>query len=271
MMVVVFDVLRRPDEPFLLELFVGTLLTVAVVAWGMFVRARRQLVLSLRERAQRAESEQALRVEQARRMERDRIAREMHDVLAHRISLVSLHAGALEFASASASPEEVAKAAGVIRSSAHLALEDLREVIGVLREDGGFNGHPERPQPTLADLDALLDESRAAGMRVQQENGTVAWRDVPTSVGRNAYRVVQEGLTNARKHAPGCAVAVSLSGEPGDGLTVEVRNPLPVGRVVHEIPGAGTGIVGLTERVALAGGQLEHGQSGDEAAARLRA
>jgi signal transduction histidine kinase len=269
LMIPVYYAVRSPENSFLVETLFGVLLTIAAVAWGMFVRARRQLVLSLRERAQRAESEQALRVEQARRMERDRIAREMHDVLAHRISLVSLHAGALEYASGSASPEDVAKAAGVIRSSAHEALEDLREVIGVLREDGALNGQPERPQPTLADLDALLEESRAAGMRVQRVNGSVAWTDVPTSVGRSAYRVVQEGLTNARKHAPGCAVAVSVSGKPGDGLEVEVRNPMPVGQVAPEIPGAGTGIVGLTERVALAGGRLEHGPAGDEW--RLRA
>jgi signal transduction histidine kinase len=106
-------------------------------------------------------------------------------------------------------------------------------------------------------------------MRVHRVNGSIAWADVPTSVGRNAYRVVQEGLTNARKHAPGCTVAVSVSGSPGDGLSVEVRNPLPVGGTGSEIPGAGTGIVGLTERVTLAGGKLEHGRAGDEW--RLRA
>jgi signal transduction histidine kinase len=269
LLVPLYFVVRPDDEsPFVVSVIVVLIVLVACVAWGMFVRARRQLVLSLRERAQRAESEQALRVEQARRMERDRIAREMHDVLAHRISLVSLHAGALEFAS-EAAPEEVARAAGVIRSAAHQALEDLREVIGVLREEDVRGGAPERPQPTLDDLDALLEESRAAGMRVRSVRVPAASADVPESVGRSAYRVVQEGLTNARKHAPGCAVAVSVGGEAGDGLTVEVRNPLPVGGVVASIPGAGTGIVGLGERVALAGGRLEHGPSDGEW--RLRA
>ena len=114
----------------------------------MFVRARRQLVLSLRERADRAEAEQQLHVEQARQQERARIAREMHDVLAHRISLLSMHAGALEFRP-DAPPEEVARAAGIVRASAHQALQDLREVIGVLREEPAVNGGPERPQPTL--------------------------------------------------------------------------------------------------------------------------
>ena len=136
------------------------LVTVATVAWGMFVRARRQLVLSLRERADRAEAEQQMHVEQARQQERARIAREMHDVLAHRISLLSMHAGALEFRP-DAPPEEIARAAGIVRASAHQALQDLREVIGVLREEPAVNGGPELPQPTLANLPALLDESRA--------------------------------------------------------------------------------------------------------------
>jgi len=267
----VYSLLRPSPEPFAVELLVGVMLTVMVIAWGMFVRARRQLVLSLRERARRAEAEQALRVDQARLTERERIAREMHDVLAHRISLVSLHAGALEYARG-ASPEDVARAAGVIRGAAHQALEDLREVIGVLRDNGdgrGADGAPERPQPTLHDLDALLEESRAAGMRVNRVNGSPEPAAVPESIARSAYRVVQEGLTNARKHAPGCAVDVALSGTAGEGLTVEVSNPLPVGRAPADIPGAGTGIVGLTERVALAGGRLEHGEH--DGAWRLRA
>ena len=125
----------------------------------MFVRARRQLVLSLRERADRAEAEQQMRVEQARPHERARIAREMHDVLAHRISLLSMHAGALEFRP-DAPPEEIARAAGIIRASAHQALEDLREVIGVLREEPA-DGDPERPQPTLANLPGACSTSRA--------------------------------------------------------------------------------------------------------------
>jgi signal transduction histidine kinase len=111
-----------PESPIWVEMVIGVLATGAVIAWGMFVRARRQLLLSLRDRAERAESEQQLRVEQARQQERARIAREMHDVLAHRISLLSLHAGALEFRP-DAPPDEVARAAGVIRASAHDALE----------------------------------------------------------------------------------------------------------------------------------------------------
>ena len=139
----------------------GVLITGVVVGWGLFVRVQRELVLSLRERAERVEAEQRLRVEQAREAERLRIAREMHDVLAHRVSLLSLHAGALEF-HPDASAEEVAEAAAVIRASAHAALEELREVIGVLREGAPGTG-AEPPQPTLAEIPALIEESRAAG------------------------------------------------------------------------------------------------------------
>lgn len=236
-----------------------------VVAWGTAIRSRRELLRSLTDRAARAEGEQQLRVAQARDHERARIAREMHDVLAHRISLVSLHAGALEFRP-DAPPEEVARAAAVIRSSAHEALEDLREVIGVLR-DGDSTAEGEsaaapssevRPQPSIGDLPALLRESRAAGMRIDDRLEAADDR-LPGAVGRTAYRVVQEGLTNARKHAWGTVVHVRSSGAPGTGLTVEVLTPKAVGGSNRDpgIPGAGTGIVGLQERAALAGGRLE--------------
>jgi signal transduction histidine kinase len=252
----------HPDEgtPYWVNLGFSLLLTAAVVAWGMFVRARRQLVISLRDRAERAEAEQQLRVDQARRQERSRIAREMHDVLAHRISLLSLHAGALEFRP-DAPADDVARAAGVIRRSAHEALQDLRAVIGVLRE-GQDGGAPERPQPTIADLPELIAESRGAGMHVSYEVGELA--AVPEATGRNAYRIVQEALTNARKHARGAAVDVEVGGDADSGLTIEVRNRLPVGAATGpEIPGAGTGIVGLTERANLVGGRLEHGRTAE--------
>jgi signal transduction histidine kinase len=252
----------HPDKnnPAWLEPVFAVLLTGGVVAWGMFVRARRQLVASLWERAHRAEAEQQLRVEQGRQQERARIAREMHDVLAHRISLLSMHAGALEFRP-DAPPEEIARAAGIVRASAHQALQDLREVIGVLREEPA-DGAPERPQPTLVDLPGLLDESREAGMHVSSEYRLEDLATVPAGVGRNAYRIVQEGLTNARKHAHGAAVDVIVDGVAGSGLTVEVRNRLALTDAgAAQIPGAGTGLIGLYERTSLAGGRLEHGRT----------
>ncbi|MFG3246610.1 sensor histidine kinase [Streptomyces sp. NPDC048187] len=245
----------EPGLPFLASVVIGTLLTVAVVGWGLLVRSKRLLLISLRDRARHAEAEARLRGEQAQRLAREAIAREMHDVLAHRLTLLSVHAGALEFRP-DAPREEVARAAGVIRESAHEALQDLREIIGVLRaaeaDDAG------RPQPTLAALDALVAESRAAGMKVTLADSVPDPGTVPASVGRTAYRIAQEALTNARKHAPGTEVTVSVAGAPGDGLVLSVRNAPPRGEVPH-VPGSGQGLIGLTERATLAGGSLEHG------------
>jgi signal transduction histidine kinase len=239
----------------LAQFLFGVLLLAVAIGWGLFTRARRELVYSLRERAERVESEQRMRVEQARDAERRRIAREMHDVLAHRLSLLSVHAGALEFRP-DAAPEEVAQAAGVIRDTAQTALEELRDVIGILRDDAE-ESTVQPPQPTLAELPALIDESRAAGMRIRWSTDTPIGDEVPASLGRTAYRVVQEGLTNARKHAPGAAVEVTVSPDAGRFLVVEVRSRPALG--APRSNGAGAGLVGLAERVSLAGGELEHG------------
>ncbi|MFI6581615.1 sensor histidine kinase [Embleya sp. NPDC050493] len=236
------------------------LITIAVVT-GMLIRSQRQLTASWRERARQAEEGQRLRVEEARHLERERLAREMHDVLAHRISLLAIHAGALEYR-AGATPEE-ARAAEVIRQCAFEALEDLREVIGVLRAhpDETEGNEPERPQPVLSDLPALIEESRQAGTTVQLDLADLP--SVSGRTGRHAYRIVQEGLTNARKHAPGAHVHVLVAPAPEDGLAIEVVNRLPLGPTSSGIPGAGAGLIGLRERVALIGGRLEHGRTGD--------
>jgi signal transduction histidine kinase len=243
------------DTSYRVEVGTGLLLTGVAIGWGLFVRARRELVRSLHELADRAGDE-------ARAAERRRIAREMHDVLAHRLSLLSVHAGALEFRP-DAPAEEVAEAAGVIRESARAALDELSGVIGVLREEGG-ESLTQPPQPTLADLAALVEESRAAGMRIAAriELGDAA---PPAAVGRTAYRIAQEGLTNARKHAPGAAVTLTVHAPDGD-LQVEVRSLAPVAVASGSpLPGAGTGLIGLAERVTLAGGELEHGVDPDGA------
>ncbi|HSA53029.1 MAG TPA: histidine kinase [Yinghuangia sp.] len=290
---------------------VGTFLFLDAVALttGMLVRSQRMLVASWADRARQAENEQRLRVEEARHLERERIAREMHDVLAHRISLLAVHAGALEFR-AGASPDE-ARAAGVIRQCAHDALEDLREVIRMLRADpvaeadhgrgdGADDGAADRPQPTLADLPALVDQSRragavvdlvvktpaeaasplvaAAGDRVGSASSGTGDRhdggdgmpgralpDVPERLGRHAYRIVQEGLTNARKHAPGEPVSVRVGGDDARGLCIEIVNPLRSDPpATPPIPGSGSGLIGLRERVNLVGGGLEHGVADGE-------
>jgi signal transduction histidine kinase len=241
---------------------IGLLMYGITIGWGLFVRVRRDLVESLRERNLRLEGEGRLRAEQARSAERERIAREMHDVLAHRLSLLSLHAGALEFRPG-APPAEIAATAGVVRESAAAALEELRDVIGVLRE--GTEALAERPQPALAEVPALIEESRAAGMRIEAD------LDLPDAVeevgsggaGRTAYRVVQEGLTNARKHAPGALVRVRVA-ISAMALEVEVRNRAPLAPAPPPaMPGAGSGLIGLGERVELVGGELRHQVAAD--------
>ncbi|APY85598.1 histidine kinase [Streptomyces alfalfae] len=247
----------RPDAelPYLAAIVFSALLMASVIGWGMFVRSRRELLLSLRDRAVRAENEAALRAEQAQRLAREAIAREMHDVLAHRLTLLSVHAGALEFRP-DAPREEIVRAAGVIRESSHEALQDLRQVIGVLR--GGDTDASGRPQPTLAALGALVAECREAGMKVTLDSRVTDPEAVPAALGRTAYRIAQEALTNARKHAPGAEVTVTVSGQAGEGLTMAVANPAPPGDV-PKVPGSGQGLIGLTERASLAGGRLVHG------------
>lgn len=240
-------------------------LAAAAIAWGMYVRARRQLLSTLRDRARRAEAEQLVRAERARLAERTRIAREMHDVLAHRLSLVALHAGALEVA-LDLPPEQVRESAALLRLTAHQALEELRDVIGVLRDEPGQDAASTVPQPTLADIERLVEETRRAGTRIDFEMQVDGAAGAPGPLGRDAYRIVQEALTNINKHARGTLAQVRVEGAPNHGLHVSVRNPPVVG--AHDLPvppGSGTGLLGLQERVTLANGVLVHGPdaSGD--------
>jgi len=237
-------------------------LALAITAWGLYIRARRQLLLTLLERARRAEADRHLHEDRARMAERTRIAREMHDVLAHRISLLALHAGALEVRP-DLPPAEVHATAALLRSTARQALEELRGVIGLLREGPGQEPAPPTPQPTLSDINRLVEETRQAGAKISYELQVEHVDALPSALGRDAYRIVQEALTNVGKHASGTAARVQITGAPGSGLQVSVRNREPVH--VHAgptLPGSGTGLFGLQERVALAGGTLVHGPDG---------
>ncbi|MGP4102921.1 sensor histidine kinase [Nonomuraea sp. KM90] len=228
----------------------------ALLGWGALARFRRALLISLRERARRAEAEQGRRIAEARMAERRRLAREMHDVLAHRLSLVATHAGALEYRPDS-SPDQLATAAGVVRAGVHQALEELRQVISLLREQDDELDELE-PWPGLAGLPGLIADARQAGQPVRLREEVTDAAALPSAASRTAYRVVQEGLTNARKHAPGQPVDVLLRGAPGTPMLIDLRNPLPPADAVPLAPGSGLGLVGLTERVRLAGGQLDH-------------
>ena len=265
--VLVLEVVLRHVGDLLPQAVVAAFVVGAFTAFGAYVGARRDLLASLRDRADRAENERELRADQARLGERSRIAQEMHDVLAHKVSLIALHAGGLEVAPA-AGPERVEQTALVIRSTAREALEDLRDVLGVLRVDSSGDGAPLAPQPKLSEVDRLVESSRAAGVQVDLRlvgdvfAGTAGGWAVPDQLGRTAYRVVQEALTNVHKHARGAATTVCLEGTPGTALQVTVSNIEPVAAGTL-LPGAGAGLVGLRERVELAGGTLISGPQPD--------
>lgn len=234
-----------------LTLMVNVAITAAVTAWGALIQSQRALVEVYRERAERAEAEKALREEHIRSTERTRIAREMHDVVAHRISLVALHAGGLEVARGQ-DEDDVRKAAALIRSSAVEALDELRVAIGILREE-----EPRSlEQPGLERLADLVRDARAAGQDVELDLGPGIDPAASAAVGRDVYRIVQEGLTNARKHAPGEGVRVTVRREEGTAQVVVVNR---CGERGLGVPGTGTGLIGLAERASLAGGSLRHG------------
>ena len=194
---------------------------------------------------------------ETRLVERERIAREMHDVVAHRISLIALHAGALAHHMRS-DEGEAGDLARAIQTNAQSSLDELRTMLARLR---GNAAPPEPPQPTLSGLDALLADARSAGQQVAAElDGDPA--EVPDRVSRHAYRIVQEGLTNARKHAPGSPVALSLE-TTSDRLRVVVRNRL-ADLAQPNRSGSGLGLVGIAERIDLVGGDLSHGIEGEE-------
>ncbi|TDD73688.1 two-component sensor histidine kinase [Actinomadura darangshiensis] len=225
---------------------------------GMYVAARRRVVQALTERAERAERERHLLAEQARTEERTRLAAEMHDVVAHRVTLMVLQAGALRVRA----PDEPTRAAAEeLRGTGCQALDELRDVIGLLRRDP--EAAPAAASEPLPDLSVLVAESAAVGVPVElAEHG-----DPPSAspaVGRTAYRVVQEALTNARKHAPGAAVRVEVR-YGADGVAVTVRNAAPSGEPDAELAasGSGMGLEGLRERVELISGTFTAGPDGD--------
>ncbi|EGD56839.1 histidine kinase dimerization and phosphoacceptor region [Gordonia neofelifaecis NRRL B-59395] len=232
-----------------------------MIAWGLYIGSRRELLASWRSRAKLAEAEQEARVQHAKAAERGRIAREMHDVLAHRISTVHMYAGALAFRE-DLSAEQVHDAARTIEEMSATALTELREVLGVLRDDPG-DAAPERPQAGAGDVDCLVEESRDYGMNLDY-SCDADLTTLPEGAGRTLYRCVQEGLTNARKHAPATAVVLRITGTPGQGVELSVSNPLPIGEPRSVLPESGFGLVGLAERVELAGGRQSAHLTADE-------
>jgi signal transduction histidine kinase len=219
-------------------------------AVGAYVRTRAELLAALTERAERAEAERELLAREAIAAERTRIAREMHDAVGHRVSLMVLQAGAIEMAATNR--DRVEQLACQIQLAGRQALDELRQAVGVLRE-GEDDSAPLTPQPGLDSLERLVKECRAAGMTVELTQPAETAEPVDGVVSRAAYRIVQEALTNAGKHAPGAPVAVTVERTEGQ-LVVRVTNG--AAREPSQASGGGFGLVGLGERVRTLGGRL---------------
>lgn len=238
------------NDPVIISYSVTVVATAAMVAWGLYIGSRRELLASWQARALASEAEQQAKVMQARSLERARIAREMHDILAHRISAMSMYAGALAYRS-DLSGEQIRETAQTIQETSHLALTELREVLGVLREGPG-DAAPEEPQG-VPDLAALIEEARRLGMRVDSRCD-IDVDSLGPAISRTLYRCVQEALTNARRHAPSAPVTMHIRGGPEHGVDLLVENPLPL-TAGSTGPTPGFGLVGLAERVGLHGGR----------------
>lgn len=252
------DHILGPEEPITYpeRLFLALLVVGFPLAVGLWIGARRQMLAGLAERAERLEREHAANVERARAAERTRIAREMHDTVAHQVSLMVVHAGALEL---DGPDQQTRNTAELIRATGREALTNLRQVLHVLRTPAAG---PPAPQPTLADLDRLLQQSRAAGLPVHRTDRGEA-RPVPVTTQHAAYRVVQEALTNVHKHAASAATEVTVRYGQAD-LELRVHNVRPpAGPPAVRLPGSGLGLAGLGERVRLAGGQFRAGPDPD--------
>ncbi|WP_242901762.1 sensor histidine kinase [Actinomadura terrae] len=199
-----------------------------------------------------AEQLAAVQARAVKLAERNRLARELHDSVGHALSVVTLQAGAAGRVLDS-DPAFAREALGAIEESARAALEDLDHVLGLLREDASRTA----PQPTLADLGRLLEQTRIAGVKLDSEVGAEVGQ-VPAAVSREAYRIVQEGLTNALRHAGKVPVRLRL-GVAGDRLEMEMSNPLGAPGGAGSRHGGGRGLNGIRERVTVLRGEMTAG------------
>lgn len=246
--------------------WVALLLTgpvAAAVALGLYTATRRAYLAELRERARRLELERDREVALAAATERSRIAREMHDIVAHHLTvMVALSDGAV--AALRSSPDQAAEVMQTVSATGRRALADTRRLLGVLRDPSPDPADPatgaagERaPLPDLAELDQLVERVRAAGLPTSLQV-TGSERYVPADVQLTVYRLVQEALTNTLKHGgPGVRAAVRLAYEP-DALRVEVDDD-GAGATAPAATGAGGGLVGMRERVHALGGEVWSG------------
>ncbi|WP_431779840.1 sensor histidine kinase [Microbacterium aurantiacum] len=258
------DLIGAPLAPvdLAITLAVTALLLAVAIAIGVSIGSRRALVASLQERAILVEEEQRLREDAARDHERARIAREMHDSLAHRLSLTAMHASALRYRDDLDAAERAA-VVETVHDNARASLGELRDILAVVRASG--SAEPDQPQPTLDDLEALITTATTA--TPLDTRVTVDTRALHPTVSRHAYRIVQECLTNARRHAPGMPVTLTIDGVVGDRLALTVRNPLPADTQAPTQAQAhtpGFGLIGIDERVRSVHGTLDITPGPDE-------
>lgn len=228
---------------------ISTYVIVSVLGWAVGASQRSAETAAAAEAA-REEAERARRADAVRQEERDRLAREMHDVVAHRISLMVLDANRIEAGSA---PSSTA-VAGEIRSIGQAALDDMREVLGRLRREDLDDGLARQ---SLTEVEVLVDSVRAVGQPVELVLHARS-RQPPDLAERTAVRIVREGLTNAARHAPGAATVVDIADGPGS-MLVEVRNEAPTSDPAVALTTGGHGLVGMRERVEMVGGQWHDG------------
>lgn len=233
---------------------IGLSLALVLLAWylGRRVRGRREYLALLEERAEYLERERAAEAQRAVDAERTRIARELHDLVAHRVSMMTVQAGAAQTVAAT-DPARALRAMAAVEEAGREALDELRQVLGVLRADRDREGLA--PTHGLRDIPGLVAEMKSAGMDVSLSADGVP-NDLPARVDLASYRIVQEALTNVLKHSgPDARAKVRLSSDD-EMLTIEVTDR---GSGVSTLPGSGQGLVGMRERAALLGGSFEAG------------
>ena len=233
---------------------IGFGLVFVYLTWyiGRRFRIRGDYVRLLQERANRLEQDQADEARRAVAEERTRIARELHDIVAHRVSLMTVQAGAAKTVAAD-DPEAALRAMEAVEKVGRQALDELRHLMGILRPEAEVDGLG--PQPGLADVSRLVEHLKEAGLAVSLTMDVVS-SDLPTRVDLSAYRIVQEALTNVLKHAgPGTRTEVRLSTD-NQGIVIEVFDS---GHGTTTLPGSGHGIIGMRERALLLGGSLNAG------------
>lgn len=245
---------ERQPWPVLAYVAVGAFVLLVSIGTGLLRRSRGSVAQA--ESAQR-QLRAELTTELSRQDERDLIARELHDTVAHHLSVVSLRASALEVTG----DDAVQEAAQSVRTSTHQALEEMRDLIGVLRNGQASLTAGPGPGRTLTELPELITTARESGADVAANVFVSGGDSAPPVLTRAVYRIVQESLTNAIKHAPHQRIDLELRAGPGLGVHLRVSNPLPATPVAA--PGSGTGLLGVRERVASVGGTVEAGAQGD--------